>query len=111
MRIVRPREFIGVTLDSCTQIGTVCSPLANEYGTRLKLQRALHSIDGRPRMKRRNGLDEASPAKKSKTPLANSRPTVPDYCDTKPRHDETGRILWPADDVSITRARAFITEW
>ena len=34
-----------------------------------------------------------------------------EYCDTPPRKDDEGNILWPAHSKAIEDARAFLREW
>lgn len=55
-------------------------------------------------MKRKADGSTLLPAKKS-------RPKEPDYCDTEPRRNDKGEILWPASEEAIKNAQRFILEW
>ncbi|KIX03422.1 uncharacterized protein Z518_06974 [Rhinocladiella mackenziei CBS 650.93] len=41
---------------------------------------------------------------------AKPRPKLPDYCDVEPRRDDAGRIIWPAPQPAMDKAREFIKE-
>ncbi|RVX73299.1 hypothetical protein B0A52_02941 [Exophiala mesophila] len=39
------------------------------------------------------------------------REKLPDYCDVKPKQDDSGNVIWPAPKAALDKARAFIKEW
>ena len=52
----------------------------------------------------RRGMKQASKPKKP-------REKLPDYCDVKPKQDDSGNVIWPAPKAALDKARAFIKEW
>lgn len=52
----------------------------------------------------RRDMKQASKPKKP-------REKLPDYCDVKPKQDDSGEVIWPAPKAVLDQARAFIKEW